>query len=43
MVKFNATGLHAFYNLLKNLSVTMLKFGKEWLVWIVEQTILRSK
>jgi len=43
MVEFNANGLYGFYNLLKNLSVTTVKFGKEWIVYLVEQAIYRFK
>ena len=35
MVEFNANGLHAFFSLLKNFSVAGVKFGKEWIVYLV--------
>jgi len=43
MVEFNANGLYGFYNLLRNLSVTVAKFGKEWIVYLVEQAIFRFR
>lgn len=43
MVEFNANGLYSFFSLLKNLSVASVKFGKEWIVWLIKQTILKSK
>lgn len=43
MVEFNANGLAAFFGLLKNLSVGTMKFGKEWLWWIIEKTIEKSR
>lgn len=43
MVEFNANGLHSFYTLMKNLSVAAVKFGKEWIVYLVQQTIEKMK
>ncbi len=39
MVEFNANGLYAFFHLMKNLSVATVKFGKEWVWWLVEKSI----
>jgi hypothetical protein len=35
MVEFNANGLYAFFNLMKNLSVATVNFSKEWLWWLI--------
>ena len=39
MVEYNASGLAGFYATLKNLSVAVLKYGKEWslkiALWVV--------
>lgn len=43
MVEFNANGLHGFYNLMKNLSVAVVRIGKEWLVYLVEQILSKSQ
>lgn len=43
MVEFNAHGLHAFYNLLKNFSVYLLTTGKDWLIWLATAMLNKSK
>ena len=43
MVEFNANGLYSFGLLLKNLSTATVNFGREWLWWLVEKTIEKSK
>ncbi len=35
MVEFNAHGLHAFYTLLKNLTIYLATTGKEWAIFIL--------
>ena len=39
MVEFNANGLYSFFQLMKNLSVAGVKFGQEWVLWIIHKTI----
>lgn len=39
MVEFNANGLYSFFGLMKNLSIATVKFGKEWVWWIIEKLI----
>lgn len=39
MVEFNASGLYSFFQLMKNLSLGVVKFGNEWLWWLIEKTI----
>jgi hypothetical protein len=36
MVQFNANGLYEFYNLMKNISVAVVKFGKDWAIYIFQ-------
>ena len=43
MVEFNANGLYAFFNLMKNLSVATVNFSKEWLWWLIKKTIEKAK
>lgn len=39
MVEFNAHGLAGFFQTLKNVSAAGFKFGKEWAIWLVKETI----
>ena len=39
MVEFNANGLYSFFVLMKNLSVATIKFGQEWIWWLLEKAI----
>ena len=43
MVEYNAQGLHSFFTLIKNLSVSLSKFGKEWLVYLFHSMVKNSK
>jgi hypothetical protein len=43
MVEFNANGLHAFFTLMKNFSVAMVKFGKEWVVFLIVEAIKKMR
>ena len=43
MVEFNANGLYAFFQLMKTFSVATVKFGKEWVWWLIEQIIDKAK
>ena len=35
MVEYNAHGLHAFFTLLKNLSLAFVRFMKDWAFWVI--------
>ncbi len=39
MVEFNANGLFSFFVLMKNISMATVKFGKEWIWWLIEKSI----
>lgn len=39
MVEFNANGLYAFSQLMKNLSIGAVKFSKEWLWWLIQKSV----
>ena len=43
MVEFNANGLYSFFQLMKNLGAATIKFGNEWLWWLIEKTIEKAR
>lgn len=43
MVEFNANGLYQFFFLLKKIVLATIEFSKEWLWWLVQKTIEKSK
>ena len=43
MVEYNAHGLHAFFTLLKNLSLAFVRFMKDWAFWVILSTFEKIK
>ncbi|TNV76421.1 hypothetical protein FGO68_gene4752 [Halteria grandinella] len=43
MVEFNANGLYGFFQLMKNISLAAVKFGNEWLWWLLEKFVEKMR
>jgi hypothetical protein len=43
MVEFNANGLYGFFTLMKNMTMATIKFGNEWIWWLLEKSVERLR